>query len=353
MNLTDKIPASVAISGYLPVLVTDMAKYAAADSSDVCKVYIGPVGLRPAAYASAVISISVIIQTVLFILTSSLLRSWSLPFFTLTLAFHGTPAAMADYGNLRKRMLIGTSFIGAGLTACYIFLADYKAYWVAGLLLIVTNVLFGYAVIFYNAFLPQLVRSSKEYLSAPKSERLKVFDEVGNHMSTRGFMVGYAGGVFLLVVTIPIVFLVQGEKRPFWECFLDKAPVLITDRSDATFAYRITALLTGLWWFGFTWFTYMWVHPRPGPHLPAGENYIMASLKSVRETARHVRKLPNTLLFLVSYFLFSDGYSTVSSVGVLFATQEMNVASYVLGLMFELFHFPVINPITNSNFPGS
>jgi MFS transporter, UMF1 family len=260
-------------------------------------------------------------------------------------------AAMADYGNLRKRMLIGTAFAGSLLTAAYIFLSDYKAYWLGGLLLIITNVLFGYSVIFYNAFLPQLVRSSKEYLSAPRSERLKVFDEVGNHMSTRGFMVGYAGAVFLLVVTVPIVFLVQGEVRPFWECKVGSDPIHIVDKTDATFAYRITALLTGIWWFAFTWFTFFWVKPRPGPQLPAGQNYITVSLKSVAETVRHVKKLPNTMLFLVAYFLFSDGYTTVSSVGVLFATQEMNVQSYVLGIMYVLRHNPASPTIFTYSLP--
>lgn len=213
---------------------------------------------------------------------------------------------MADYGGLRKRMLVGTGFAGAILTAVFALLSDFHTYWLAGLLLIVTNMLFGYSVIFYNAFLPQLVRSSKEYLTASKQERPKVLDEVGNHMSTRGFMSGYASGTFLLIATLPIVIFFKGPERPYWDCTANKDPVLITDSTDATPAYRISSLLVGIWWFGFTIFTLLWVNPRPGPPLPPGLNYVTASLKSVKETVSHIRKLPHTMVFLISYPSFDQ-----------------------------------------------
>jgi hypothetical protein len=63
---------SVVVSGYLPVLVTDFAKYAAYDSSNVCEVNVLGVDVRPAAYTTAITSMSVLIEAVLFILTGSL-----------------------------------------------------------------------------------------------------------------------------------------------------------------------------------------------------------------------------------------------------------------------------------------
>jgi hypothetical protein len=53
------------------VLVTDFAKYAAYDSSDVCQVNVLGVSVRPAAYTTATTSLSVLIEAALFILTGS------------------------------------------------------------------------------------------------------------------------------------------------------------------------------------------------------------------------------------------------------------------------------------------
>jgi UMF1 family MFS transporter len=50
-------------------------------------------------------------------------------------------------------------------------------------------------------------------------------------------------------------------------------------------------------------------------------------------TLKEIKQLKHTFLFLTCYFLLSDGYSTVSSVGVLFATQELQADGIVLGIM--------------------
>jgi UMF1 family MFS transporter len=56
-------------------------------------------------------------------------------------------------------------------------------------------------------------------------------------------------------------------------------------------------------------------------------------LCAVKATLKEIRGLKHTFLFLTAYFLLSDGYSTVSSVGVLFATQELKADGVVLGIM--------------------
>lgn len=46
----------------------------------------------------------------------------------------------------------------------------------------------------------------------------------------------------------------------------------------------------------------------------------------VIKTAKNAKRLPNTFRYLLAYFIFSDGYNTVGSVGVLFGTEELDIS---------------------------
>jgi MFS-type transporter involved in bile tolerance (Atg22 family) len=126
--------------------------------------------------------------------------------------------SVADYGGLRKKMMISTAYLGALLTIAIFFVSTPHLYWLSGLFMVLSNVFFGYSVVFYNAFLAPLVRSHPEYIKAPKEERHSTMDSIANTLSTRGFMAGYAAGTFLLVVSIPIVFFLPSGVRPYYEC---------------------------------------------------------------------------------------------------------------------------------------
>eukprot|EP01122_Echinamoeba_exundans_P009956 TRINITY_DN3595_c0_g1_i1.p1 TRINITY_DN3595_c0_g1~~TRINITY_DN3595_c0_g1_i1.p1 ORF type:complete len:413 (+),score=50.33 TRINITY_DN3595_c0_g1_i1:398-1636(+) len=243
---------------------------------------------------------------------------------------------MADYGGLRKKILMASAFLGAILTTCFVFMIDSNLFWLAGTLLVLSNVFFGYSIVFYNAFLPGLVRSSQRYLAAAPEDKLAVMDKVSNQMGTKGFIIGYAAGVFLLAVTFPIILLVSQPARPYYDCKVGQDPKLITTVTDSTLAYRIAICMTGCWWFCVTFFTVFWLNPRPGPKLPPGRTYVGASLRSLKETFLNIKKLPHTMGYLVAYFMFSDGYSTISNIGVLFATQELNAPGLTLGIMLAI-----------------
>jgi UMF1 family MFS transporter len=126
--------------------------------------------------------------------------------------------AVADFGALRKKMMIGTSYFGALLTIAIFFVSTSHLFWLAGLFMVLSNVFFGYSIVFYNAYLAPLVRSHPDYVKAPKEERHATFDEIGNQMSTKGFMSGYAAGTIMLIVSIPLIFFLPSSTRPYYEC---------------------------------------------------------------------------------------------------------------------------------------
>jgi UMF1 family MFS transporter len=88
--------------------------------------------------------------------------------------------AIADYSHLKKRMLLGFAYTGAAATILLFFLTS-QFIILGGLLFIIANLSFGAAVVFYNAFLPEI---------AAPDER--------DTVSSRGFALGYVGGGVLL-----------------------------------------------------------------------------------------------------------------------------------------------------------
>jgi MFS-type transporter involved in bile tolerance (Atg22 family) len=134
-----------------------------------------------------------------------------------------------------------------------------------------------------------------------------VEESLNNSFSTRGFIMGYSSGVFLLLVSVPVVLLMSRSVQVPFECEEYK-----TIETDATPGYRLSIALAGIFWFCVSFFTFIWLKPRPGPPLPPGTNYLRVSLLSLKSTMKHLKQLPNTLKFLLAYFIYSDGYSTVA-----------------------------------------
>ncbi len=65
-------------------------------------------------------------------------------------------------------------------------------------------------------------------------------------------------------------------------------------------------------------------------------NSDVTSCAIVYKTFRSAKKLPNTFLYLLSYFIFSDGVGTVASVGVLFGTEELGLEGIGLVIIAAL-----------------
>ncbi len=92
--------------------------------------------------------------------------------------------AIADYSNLKKRMMLFFAVLGALCTIGLFFITG-PLYVLGGLLFILANVAFGASIVFYNAFLPQI---------ASEDQRDKV--------SSRGWALGYIGGGLLLLLNL-------------------------------------------------------------------------------------------------------------------------------------------------------
>ena len=196
--------------------------------------------------------------------------------------------AIADYSHMRKQMMRIFATFGAVATILLFFVTG-PLWWLGGVLYVLANLAFGAAIVFYNAYLPDI---------ASEEERDRV--------SSYGWAMGYLGGGILLALNLAFYLFSEDIGVP------------------ETLAIRINLASAGLWWLGFSFITWRRLRSRKASRaLPEGETYIKIGFKQLGKTIKEIRHFPETLKFLLAYFLYNDGIQTVIAVSSTFAAAPL------------------------------
>lgn len=195
---------------------------------------------------------------------------------------------LADYSNLKKRLLLLFAYVGSIATIALFFVTG-DGVMMGGLLFITANFSFGAALVFYNAYLPEI--------AAPAEQ---------DGVSSKGFAYGYVGGGLLLILNLILLQFVE----------------------DTGMAVRLSLGSAGVWWLVFTW---LFPHKRLVERkavatLPKSTNFITHSFHEFINTLREMKaKYPLTLRYLIAYLIYNDGIQTVNTVATIFAATEMGM----------------------------
>jgi UMF1 family MFS transporter len=217
--------------------------------------------------------------------------------------------AIADYTALKKRMLLAFAYTGAAATILLFFvrgemplLGTSGAVVLGSLLLIIANLAFGAAIVFYNSFLPQIV--------SPDGR---------DAVSSRGWALGYLGGGLYLLLNL----------------------ILLLVMDDTALAVRLSLAGAGVWWLVFTI-----LYPRRrlvqrAPSRPRPPvNLFSHGVRQVLTTLGDLwRDYPMTLRYLVAYLIYNDGIQTVIVVAAAFATSELGVGAQTVLILVLMIQF--------------
>lgn len=169
--------------------------------------------------------------------------------------------AIADYSHRRKQMLQLFASIG-GLATAAMFFITAATWWLGPILFMIANLAFGAAIVFYNAYLPDI---------ASEEERDRV--------SSLGFAMGYIGGGILLALNLAFYTLRDSLGVP------------------GDLAVRINLASAGIWWLGFSMVTWRRLRSRhTARQLPEGETLISIAFKQLSET---MEAPPRLIAFLL------------------------------------------------------
>lgn len=208
------------------------------------------------------------------------------------------------------------NFAVIGILSCLFMPAAYQPslYWIAALVVMSINIFQGVSYVFLDGFFPLLCRNDPDVRMGKIS-----FEDRGNSIQAFGFVTGNITGITYLALTLLIL------------SFFPQNQIMVA---------QVMVAVCGIWWLLWLIFAYINLQPRPGPPLPEGHsNYILFSWITVWNTICKWRKIPNTFLFLISFFMYTDALHTLAQEAILFCTHELNMSveeALIIGIVFPV-----------------
>jgi UMF1 family MFS transporter len=205
--------------------------------------------------------------------------------------------ALADRSDAKRRLLVLGTLVGGAATLALASVPLGQPL-LAVLAFATANVAFGTAILAYNAYLADVAEP-------PDRDRV----------SARGYAFGYAGGAFVLALTLGLLALAD--------------PLGISKGT----AVRLAIAGAGVWWVAVgvvairrldavrdlpTW--------RAQPAPPGLGEQVRDSLRELRSSLAALRALPGTARYLASFLLFNDAIQAVVALSAVVLTQELFVA---------------------------
>ena len=148
-------------------------------------------------------------------------------------------------------------------------------------------------------------------------------EETIDQVSTRGYALGYIGGGLQLIFAFVIVLF---------------GPDLLG--IDTGFATRIAIATAGIWWAGFSYFSFSRINvEESAKELEPGVTYLNAGWNSVRNTLKKVRKFPQLLTFLIAYMFYWDGAQTIINMAGVFSVSVLKLTTQDVLIVFVIVQF--------------
>lgn len=196
--------------------------------------------------------------------------------------------AIADYTHLKKKLMAVFCYLGV-VASSLLFFVTGDSYIIGGILLIISNIGFAAANVFYNAFLIDITTEDRR-----------------DRVSSYGYGAGYIGGVVMLVLNLLLI------------SYADDVGI------GKALAVRISFLIASLWWGAFALISFLMIRTRgAAKEIPPGKTIVTIGFYELWNTLKELKRLRYTALFLVAYLFYNDGIQTVILQSSVFLSQEL------------------------------
>ena len=196
--------------------------------------------------------------------------------------------AIADYTHLKKKLMAGFCYLGVVASSLLFFITG-DSYILGGILLIVSNIGFAAANVFYNAFLIDIASEDRR-----------------DRVSSYGYGAGYIGGVVMLLLNL---LLINNAD----ELGIGKA-----------LAVRISFLGASLWWGIFALVSFLLIRSRGAVKaVPENKRLVSVGFTELWDTLKELKRLRYTAMFLIAYLFYNDGIQTVILQSSVFLSQSL------------------------------
>jgi MFS transporter, UMF1 family len=194
--------------------------------------------------------------------------------------------AIADYSSSKKKFLQFFAYMGmiASILLAFVGEGDYLF---ASLMVIIGTIGFSGGNAFYDSFLPDIAND----------------DEI-DRISARGYAFGYIGGGILLTINLAMIMKYEWFNIP-----------------NGTVATQISFITVGIWWFIFSIPMFKNVRERKNEVKQMTGSYISIGFKRVGNTFKEIKQYKQVLIFLLAFWLFNDGISTIIKMATIYGAE--------------------------------
>ena len=202
--------------------------------------------------------------------------------------------AIADFSRSKKKFLFINCYLTIIFTGLLYFVGPNQIS--RGMIFfIIANFGFNSANVFYDAFLPELTTR----------------ENIGK-VSGYGWALGYFGGLLSLLVSLVLI------------------------KYDVRWVFPMIALH----FFIFSLFTFVWLKEVRRPSKRT--NYFKVAYRRVHGSLKNMRRYPQLLKFIVSYFIYNDGITTVIAFASIYGITRFGMDTRAMLIYFILAQFTSI-----------
>ncbi|MAZ26122.1 MAG: MFS transporter [Cytophagaceae bacterium] len=197
-------------------------------------------------------------------------------------------SGIADYVGNKKMFMKFFCYLGA-LSCIGLFWFDMEYLFFGLLCYFLALIGFWASLVFYNSYLPDIA-----------------FPEQQDKISAKGYSLGYIGSVILLVVCL--VMILKYDMFGF---------------EDEGLPTRLSFVLTGLWWIGFSQYTYFYL-PQGNKKQKLTRNVLFNGFKELRKIWHKLKQNKALRRYLAAFFMYSMAVQTIMLIATYFGIEELD-----------------------------
>lgn len=197
-------------------------------------------------------------------------------------------SGISDYVGNKKSFLKFFCYLGA-ISCIGLFWFSLDFLWFGLLCYFFALIGFWSSLVFYNSYLPDIA-----------------FPEQQDKISAKGFSLGYIGSVILLIICLIMIMKYE------WFGFEDEG-----------LPTRLSFVLTGIWWIGFSQYTYKYL-PKGNKKEKLTRNVLFNGFKEIKKIWFALKDQIMLSRYLMAFFTYSMAVQTIMLIATYFGIEELD-----------------------------
>ncbi|HWY97703.1 MAG TPA: MFS transporter [Bacteroidia bacterium] len=220
-------------------------------------------------------------------------------------------SGIADYSGNKKIFMRFFCYTGA-LSCSLMYFFTSANLWLGILLVVMACISYAGSIVFYNAYLPEIVEPEDQ-----------------NRLSAKGFSLGYIGSSILLIINLIMV------QFPHAFGF--------TGDNAVGMATRWSFVTVGVWWFGFAQITFYYLPVNPFGDKGRKEKInIWKGYQELVKVWNLLKETKRLRRFLIAFFIYNTGVRTIMLVANQFGSDTLKLKEQDLILTILIIQFVAV-----------